>query len=78
MRALYRWHEVDPELDTPGPYDLVLTTEHAASSYGRPVLVVAETGDAVDPFSWTVAWRLTEATDEEKYALEAAGYRVTD
>ena len=76
MKALYRWHEVDPELDTPGPHGLVLTTEHAASSYGRPVLVVAETGEAIDPFSWMVAWRLTEASEEERATLRAAGYHV--
>jgi len=55
--------------------DAEITTEHTASSYGIPVLVVygqavgsAETGDLV----------LIEATAEEVAALERGGYALAD
>jgi len=54
-------------------YEGVLTTEHAASSYGQPVLVDVATGDAVDQFSLTLTVVL-EATDDELRDLAAAGY----
>ncbi len=54
-------------------YEGALTTEHAASSYGQPVLVDVATGDAVDQFSLTLTVVL-EATDDELRDLAAAGY----
>lgn len=50
-----------------------LTTEHAASSYGQPVLVDTTTGDAVDKFSFAHTV-VMEATRRELRALSAAGY----
>ena len=50
-----------------------LTTEHAASSYGQPVLVDTTTGDAVDKFSFALTVVL-EASDDELRDLAAAGY----
>ena len=54
-------------------YQGALTTEHAASSYGQPVLVDQSTGDAVDQFSVALTVVL-EATDDELRELAAAGY----
>ena len=54
-------------------YEGALTTEHAASSYGQPVLVDVGTGDAVDKFTLTLTVVL-EATDDELRDLAAAGY----
>lgn len=55
-----------------------LTTEHAASSYGRPVLVI-DTGDALGTQDVLLAdYRILAATDEERAALASAGYVVAD
>ena len=54
-------------------YEAALTTDHAASSYGQAVLVDLATGDAVDTFSFGLAF-LLEATEEERAALRQAGY----
>ena len=54
-------------------YNGELTTEHAASSYGQPVLVDTTTGDAVDKFSFALTVVL-EASDDELRDLAAAGY----
>jgi hypothetical protein len=54
-------------------YTLTLSTEHAASSYGQPVLVDTETGEAIDQFSAGLH-RVLEATPEELDAAKAAGY----
>jgi len=51
-----------------------LSTEHAASSYGQPV-AVTEDGEALDAFSWTL-YRAVDATNDEVWAFEAAGYPV--
>ena len=56
-------------------YKGALRTEHAASSYGQPVLVDVETGDAIDVFSFGAA-EILEATPAEIEALRAAGYPV--
>ena len=55
-------------------YEGALSTEHAASSYGLPVLVDVGTGDAVDQFSFTQTV-VIEATRRELRALAAAGYQ---
>jgi len=55
-----------------------LTTDHAASSYGRPVLVI-DTGDALGTADVALAdYRILEATDEERAALASAGYVLAD
>ena len=48
-----------------------ITTEHSASSHGRPVLV-NEIGDALDPMSWAFH-RIVSATPEEIEQLKALG-----
>lgn len=51
-----------------------LTTDHAASSYGRPVLVI-DNGDALGPADCKLAdYRIIEASADELAALDAAGY----
>ena len=57
--------------------EAALTTDHAASSYGRPVLVI-DTGDALGPADCLLAdYRIIEASKDELHALAAAGYRLT-
>ena len=51
-----------------------LTTEHAASSHGQPV-VVAEDGSAWSWLDWAFC-RVVECTPEERAAFEAAGYHI--
>ena len=53
--------------------ELKLSTEHSASSYGIPVLVDVETGEALDAFSFA-CYKVLEATEEEMEALRDAGY----
>ena len=55
-------------------YEGALTTEHAASSYGQPVLVDVGTGDAVDKFSFSLT-EILDATDDELHDLREAGYK---
>jgi len=53
-----------------------LTTEHAASSYGQPVLVL-DNGEALAPMDAALAdYRLLEATPEELQALHVAGFAL--
>ncbi len=53
-----------------------LTTEHSASSYGRPV-VVCPGGELLDPLDFaSMGWRLVEATPGQRADLRAAGYPV--
>jgi hypothetical protein len=53
-----------------------LTTDHASSSYGRPVLVL-EDGSALGPADVDVfGYTIVSATDPEKIKLEACGYRI--
>ena len=53
-----------------------LRTDHAASCYGIPVLVL-EDGTALGPADLEAAgYRVMTATDAEKIKLEAAGYRL--
>ena len=61
-----------------------ITTEHSASSYGQPVLVIG-TGellgqrDALGTADVAFAdYRILEATDEERAALSSAGYVLPD
>ena len=53
--------------------ELKLSTEHSASSYGVPVLVDVESGEAIDAFSFA-CYRLTEASEQELQQLREAGY----
>jgi len=53
--------------------ELKLTKEHSASSYGIPVLVDVETGEAIDAFSFA-CYTITEATEEEIQQLQQLGY----
>jgi len=53
--------------------ELKLTTTHSASSYGIPVLVDVESGEAIDAFSFA-CYKVLEATQEEMVALRDAGY----
>jgi len=71
VKALYRWYNADPEVESPGPHLLRLTREGSAS-----VVVVAETDVPVDPMLWRRAWQLVEAAEEERKALREAGYQV--
>ena len=56
-------------------YEAALTTEHAASSYGQPVLVDLATGSAIDQFSFAFT-EVVEADTDELEALAAAGYHA--
>ena len=53
--------------------ELKLTTTNSASSYGIPVLVDVESGEAIDAFSFA-CYKVLEATEEEMEALRDAGY----
>ena len=53
--------------------ELKLTTTHSASSYGIPVLVDVESGEAIDAFSFA-CYTITEATEEEIQQLHQFGY----
>jgi hypothetical protein len=53
--------------------ELKLTTEHSASSYGIPVLVDVETGEAIDAFSFA-CYTITEATEDELHRLQQWGW----
>ncbi len=53
-----------------------LTTDHSASSYGQPVLVL-ENGEALGPGDAALAdYRLLEATADEVEALREAGFTL--
>jgi hypothetical protein len=56
------------------PMTATLTTEHGASSYGRPVLVLDD-GTVLGPLD-VVGYQLLDATPEERSALSVAGYAV--
>ncbi len=48
---------------------VTLTTEHSASSDGQPVLVLPD-GEALDLLSWVgCGYRVEQATDQEREAL---------
>lgn len=50
-----------------------VTTEHPASSYGQPIIVL-ENGGAIDFFSWTaLRYRVARATKKEFATLEKIG-----
>lgn len=51
-----------------------LTTEHSASSYGQPVIVLDD-GGALDWVSWiSLGYRLIDGTEEEKEFLRKEGF----
>ena len=50
-----------------------ITTEHSASSYGQPVIVL-EDGDAIDLMSWVgCGYKVVRASEKEKIALIRMG-----
>ena len=50
-----------------------ITTEHSASSYGQPVIVLEE-GEALDLFSWAaLGYRVIRASAKEKTMLKGLG-----
>jgi hypothetical protein len=53
--------------------ELKLTTEHSASSYGIPVLVDVESGEAIDVFSFA-CYTMLEATEDELHQLQQWGW----
>ena len=53
--------------------ELKLTTEHSASSYGIPVLVDVESGEAIDAFSFA-CYIITEASEDELHQLQQWGW----
>jgi len=53
--------------------ELKLSTTHSASSYGIPVLVDVESGEAIDAFSFA-CYKVLEATEEEIQQLEQWGF----
>ena len=55
----------------PTDCEVEITTEHSASSHGRPVLV-NEDGDVIDPKSWNFH-RIVSATSQEIEQLRALG-----
>ena len=58
--------------------EAVLSTEHAASSYGQPVLVL-DNGEALGTGDAALAdYRILDASDEERAALVSAGYALAD
>ncbi|MBT9144032.1 MAG: hypothetical protein DDT29_02446 [Dehalococcoidia bacterium] len=58
--------------------EATLSTEHACSSYGQPVLVLDD-GTALGTADAVIAgYRIVEATDEERVALTQAGYHLPD
>ena len=53
--------------------ELRFSTTNSASSYGIPVLVDVESGEAIDAFSFA-CYTITEATEEEIQQLHQFGY----
>jgi len=53
--------------------ELRFSTTNSASSYGIPVLVDADTGEAIDAFSFA-CYKVLEATEEEIQQLHQFGY----
>jgi hypothetical protein len=50
-----------------------ITTDHSSSSYGQPVIVLAD-GGALDLMSWVgLGYRVVSATKKEISALEKLG-----
>ena len=52
-----------------------ITADHAASSYGLPVLVMD--GEALGTIE-AAGFELVEATDDERLALARSGYRLAE
>lgn len=52
--------------------EATITTDHAASSYGIPVIVLPD-GENLPPASWVLlGYQVVEATPEERAALQVA------
>lgn len=56
-------------------FEGALTVEHAASSYGQPVLIDVDTREAIDKMSFALA-EILEASAGELEELAAAGYHA--
>jgi len=53
-----------------------ITTEHSASSYGQPVIVL-EDGGALDLFSWvSLGYQVVKASKKEREGLVKMGLTV--
>ena len=50
-----------------------LTTDHASSSYGQPVLVVGK--EALGTLD-VVGWQIIKGTEKDRQALQEAGYHL--
>lgn len=51
-----------------------ITTEHSASSYGQPVIVLESDGEALDLISWvSLGYRVVRASRRERDALSRTG-----
>ena len=53
--------------------ELRFSTTHSASSYGIPVLVDVESGEALDAFSFA-CYKVLEATEDELHQLQQWGW----
>lgn len=52
---------------------VTITTDHSASSYGQPVIVLPD-GGALDLMSWVgLGYRVVKATDKERQGLSKIG-----
>lgn len=60
--------------EEPTDCQIEITTNHSASSHGRPVLVT-EDGDVIDPISWAYH-RIVSATPEEIEQLKKLGLHI--
>lgn len=59
---------------TPHRVKARITTDHSASSYGQPVIVLADGGGALDFISWVVGrYRVIRATAKERQELNKIG-----
>jgi len=53
-----------------------ITTEHSASSYGQPVIVL-EDGGALDLFSWvSLGYQVVQGSKKEREALVKMGLLI--
>lgn len=53
--------------------DAAVTVDHAASNYGRPVVVLTETQELLDVVSWiALNYQVVEATQREWEMLQQA------
>lgn len=61
------------EQQKPHRMKATITTDHPASHYGQPVIVL-EDGEALDLFSWVaLGYRVVKASKKEQQALREMG-----